>query len=484
MVTIEQLSRWLITLEGLTLFGNIRKHRTIQKFINLCETLLVIIDQDRTVKIEQSPVISLAQQRNLARAWAEFLEALFININPQKPVIDWEAHIVHLVLEDENPFTLALEHNAPSQLPQAMLALAKSDLEKLQELASLDTTLLAETVSALVNKPREAALRHADIISGPGDKTSINMHPEHTWPQFFAPDQSWSASIDAFGRWIHTHGAGMLGQHHAFIWKHRHNASNSLVAEEYLSPVLNADTVSLDDLSGYDEQRSVVLENTRRFVEGKAANNLLLYGDRGTGKSATVKAVCRAFEDRGLKLIEVRKRDLMHFETIAETLSSRGLKFVLFIDDLSFEETDDTFTGLKALLEGGLERRPNNMVIYATSNRRHLVKERFADRPTTAMAAEAQATGDVRAFDTMQEQLSLADRFGVTVVFTAPTQEEYLAIVEAIAARRDLLPQGDLARQQFRQNALRWERWFNGRSPRTAQQFVDWLSGGEGFPWD
>ncbi|WP_304223034.1 ATP-binding protein [Gracilinema caldarium] len=483
MVTIEQLSRWLISIEGLTLFGNIRKHWTIHKFINLCETLLGI-------EIEQSPVISLAQQRNLARAWAEFAEALFLDIDPKHPFIDWETHIVTLVLGDENPFTLALEHNTPDKLPQAMLALAKSDLDRLKELASIDTNLLAETVSDLINIVHEAALSHVAIISEPADMNNSDRNfravsnPHHFWQQLLVPTQPWSASIDAFGQWIHTHGAGILSQHHAFIWKHQHKISKSLMAEDYLSPVINADTVSLNDLSGYDEQRSVVLENTRRFVEGKAVNNLLLYGDRGTGKSATVKAVCRAFADRGLKLIEVRKRDLMHFETIAEIISSRGLKFVLFIDDLSFEETDDTFTGLKALLEGGLERRPSNMVIYATSNRRHLVKEHFADRPTTAMAAEAQATGDVRAFDTMQEQLSLADRFGVTVVFTTPTQEEYLAIAEAIAARRGLLPQGDLARQQFRQNALRWERWFNGRSPRTAQQFVDWLSGGKGFPWE
>ncbi|MFQ3546890.1 MAG: ATP-binding protein, partial [Termitinemataceae bacterium] len=237
------------------------------------------------------------------------------------------------------------------------------------------------------------------------------------------------------------------------------------------------------DLYGYEAQRSIVFDNTRSFVEGKRANNLLLYGDRGTGKSATVKAVCRAFAERGLKLIEVRKRDLLHFERIAETLAGRGLRFVLFIDDLSFEETDDTFTGLKALLEGGLEQRPENVVLYATSNRRHLVKERFADRPTTTAVAEALESGDVRAFDTMQEQLSLADRFGVTVVFSAPGQDEYLAIAEAIAEQRGLLGT-EQDRTKFRQDALRWERWFNGRSPRTAHQYVEWLAGGERFPWE
>jgi predicted AAA+ superfamily ATPase len=171
-----------------------------------------------------------------------------------------------------------------------------------------------------------------------------------------------------------------------------------------------------------------------------------------------------------------------------ETLGDRALRFIIFIDDLSFEETDDSFTTLKALLEGGIETKPPNTVIYATSNRRHLVKERLADRPSLAGAA----SGDVRAFDTMQEQFSLADRFGLTVVFAAPDQEEYLRIAEFVAGQRGLLPEDgtDEARRLFRENALRWERWFNGRSPRTAVQYVDWIAGlplprdGSGFPWD
>jgi predicted AAA+ superfamily ATPase len=179
---------------------------------------------------------------------------------------------------------------------------------------------------------------------------------------------------------------------------------------------------------------------------------------------------------------------------ILDMLAGRALRFVIFIDDLSFETADDSFRSLKALLEGGIETRPANVVVYATSNRRHLVKERLADRPNSAEAAQAAesghapATGDIRAFDTMQEQFSLADRFGLTVVFTAPGQEEYLRIAEYIAERRGVLTgaSGEAARQLFRDNALRWERWFNGRSPRTAVQYVDWVAGSNGgkFPWE
>jgi predicted AAA+ superfamily ATPase len=258
----------------------------------------------------------------------------------------------------------------------------------------------------------------------------------------------------------------------------------------YLCPVQNPDPVRIGDLCGYEEQRSTVIANTLRFLEGKQANNLLLYGDRGTGKSATVKAVCNEYADRSLKLIEINKQDLTQLRAIMDMLAERAPGFVLFIDDLSFETADDSFRGLKALLEGGVETRPKNVVIYATSNRRHLVKERTADRPTTAEAAEAISTGDVRAFDAMQEQFSLADRFGLTVVFTAPAQEEYLCIAEHIAERRGIFSttvnaaSATAERERFRNNALRWERWFNGRSPRTAVQYVDWVSGGADFPWE
>jgi predicted AAA+ superfamily ATPase len=258
--------------------------------------------------------------------------------------------------------------------------------------------------------------------------------------------------------------------------------------------VRHPDPVRLSDLYEYGGQRSVVLANTASFIRGRPANNLLLYGDRGTGKSATVKAVCREYAEKGLRLVELRKKDVLCIPRVMEALASRSLRFVLFIDDLSFEETGESFTSLKALLEGGAESKPQNVVIYATSNRRHLVKERLADRPA----------GEVRAFDSMQEQFSLSDRFGVTVIFLSPTQDEYLETACFLAEKRGLLkadgapayaapahkgrgsesgvPRGE--REVFRCNALRWEKWFNGRSPRTAVQYLDWVESGAAFPWE
>jgi predicted AAA+ superfamily ATPase len=286
----------------------------------------------------------------------------------------------------------------------------------------------------------------------------------------FPKDADWGGALQKLGTYIRAHGAGELGLYSSFSWS----------TGAALRPVLNRDHITLADLTGYEDQRAIVVANTLRFLEGKSAqggaNNLLLYGDRGTGKSATVKAVCNEYAGRGLRLIEVRKGNLPELPAILDTLASRALRFIVCIDDLSFESTDDSFTGLKALLEGHVESRPANVVVYATSNRRHLVKERLSDRPSSAE--------DIRAFDTMQEQFSLADRFGITVVYTAPNQDEYLQIACFIGRQRGVLGTGEAEIQRFRDNALRWERWFNGRSPRTAVQYVEWVAGGEGFPWE
>ncbi|MCL6635108.1 MAG: ATP-binding protein [Peptococcaceae bacterium] len=198
------------------------------------------------------------------------------------------------------------------------------------------------------------------------------------------------------------------------------------------------------------------------------ANNVLLYGDRGTGKSSTVKALLNHYRDRGLRLVEVAKGDLNGFALIARQLRDRPQRFIIFVDDLSFEESEVAYKELKAVLEGGLESRPANVLIYATSNRRHLVREHFSDR-----AAPAGPDGEVRGNDTVQEKLSLADRFGITVLFTSPDRALYLDIVRGLAKQRGIsLAEGELERR-----ALLWEAWHNGRSGRTARQFVDQISG-------
>jgi predicted AAA+ superfamily ATPase len=222
---------------------------------------------------------------------------------------------------------------------------------------------------------------------------------------------------------------------------------------------------------GYEREREPAIRNAERFAAGLPANNVLLYGERGTGKSSTVKALLNEFGDQGLRLIEISKEHLGDFPELMAAVRNRRQRFVLYVDDLSFEEQETHYKALKAILEGGIEARPDNIVLYATSNRRHIVRERFADR-------SASADDDVHTMDTMEEKLSLSDRFGIRVRFGAPDQVRYLEIVRGIAQRRRVA----LSDDEIERRALSWARRQNGRSGRTARQFVDALIGELALP--
>ena len=218
------------------------------------------------------------------------------------------------------------------------------------------------------------------------------------------------------------------------------------------------DPIRLSGLKGYDYQRSLAVDNTVAFLEGLSANNCLLYGDRGTGKSSTVKALLNEYYTEGLRMVEMPKESLGDFSKLVEKIAPLPLKFIVFIDDLSFSQQDDTFAALKAVLEGGVASRPDNTLIYATSNRRHLVRETFSDR-----------MGDeVHASDTMQESLSLADRFGLAINFTTPDRARFLEIVRALAEERGI--EEDM--RLIEAGAERWATERGGRSPRCAKQYI------------
>lgn len=268
--------------------------------------------------------------------------------------------------------------------------------------------------------------------------------------------EPWSNHTDELVAFVQKAGAGPFNRAAAFSWDPQ---SESLV------PVRRLDPTRIEDLIGYQRERQKVLDNTERLLQGEPAQHMLLYGDRGTGKSATVKALVHAYQDDGLKLVELSKRHLDSLPRLLEILSQRASKFVLFVDDLSFEGEETEYKELKALLEGSVHAPPQNVKVYATSNRRHLVRESFTDRAGIE-------NNDVRARDTLEETMSLADRFGITVVFTAPGEEEYLAIVRGLAAQRGI----DLPLETLEAKALRWARWQNGRTARTARQFIDTLT--------
>jgi predicted AAA+ superfamily ATPase len=223
--------------------------------------------------------------------------------------------------------------------------------------------------------------------------------------------------------------------------------------------------VSLAELVAYEREREPLIRNTERFLAGLPAHHALLYGLPGTGKSSTVKAIMNEYAHQGLRLVEVKKEDLAELQEVLEILGERGRRFVLFVDDLSFEEHEVEYKALKALLEGSVEEPPENVRLYATSNRRNLIRESFSER------GDGPAGDDVHARDTMQEKLSLAARFGLRLTFPSPDQARYLEIVAGLAGERGLtIPAEDL-----RERALLWDRWHAGRSGRTARQFVDEL---------
>ena len=251
-------------------------------------------------------------------------------------------------------------------------------------------------------------------------------------------------------------GTGRSTAYTAFVWERYDNEDEGRLRE-----IKEPDPVRLKDLIGYESQKQEIIENTENFLKGIPANNLLLYGARGTGKSSTVKAILNEYADEGLRLIEVDKEQLGDFTRIIRLLRYKKQKFIIFVDDLVFAENEASYSALKTILEGRVENRPDNILIYATTNRRHLVQEKFSDRE------------DVNYKDTREEKLSLADRFGITISFLAPNQIEFLQIVKGIVESRNI----EIDEKELESEALKWEKWHNGRSPRSAVQFANWLEG-------
>jgi predicted AAA+ superfamily ATPase len=348
--------------------------------------------------------------RNLARAlWRE--------------EISLQAYLIDQVLYAENRFTQASERGAVSE---ALLAVARQDLHHLSVLFRVEPGAGPDLPPF---QPAPAGMRRR-----------------------LAATPDWSELAEELSQYYRAHGAGEFGRFHAFRWE-----SGKLVG------ISDPDPIRLEELVGQAEARTVILQNTEQFLRGLPANNLLLYGDRGTGKSSTVKALVHRYGPQGLRLVEVDRTDLREIGQIMRLLRTKAQRFILFLDDLSFERDETEYKRFKSLMEGGLERRPDNVLVYATTNRIHLISESHADRQ-----------GDeVHTRDTLQEIASLSDRFGRTVIFPSPNQEEYLAIVTALAAQRGLAIPAD----ELRQLALQWALWQNGRSGRTARQFIDDLCG-------
>ncbi|MEL7598341.1 MAG: ATP-binding protein, partial [Clostridiaceae bacterium] len=258
-----------------------------------------------------------------------------------------------------------------------------------------------------------------------------------------------------------AYGVGVFGLNKAF------RISKKEEGKVEFCPINNMDKVLLDDLIGYEIQKKALIDNTEAFVEGRKANNVLMFGDSGTGKSTSVKAIVNQYYDRGLRMIEIYKHQFKDLSTVISQIKNRNYKFIIYMDDLSFEDFEIEYKFLKAVIEGGVETKPENILIYATSNRRHLIKETWND------CSDMEHNGEVHRSDTMEEKLSLVNRFGVTIYFSKPSKKEFNNIVIELAKKMNL----DIPEEKLIAEANKWEMRHNGVSGRTAQQFINYFSG-------
>ncbi len=338
---------------------------------------------------------------------------------------DFGDHLLLLVLESENPAVRS--YGARKPLPGVMEDSLQQELETLTFLSSLSPQALA------------------DYAGG----------RNHHLPEFDNTRHDFTAVYTRRLAEVETRGYGIFAKYHMF----------NVDEEGQLKAVKNPDGQRLSDLTGYEREREQVLINTRALLRGLPAANILLYGDAGTGKSSTVKAVGNEYSDRGLRLVEIRKNQIYSIPALMDSLAENPLKFILFIDDLSFPDNDADFTALKAILEGNVSARPDNLVVYATSNRRHMMRQQFSDRQGD----------DVHLSDTLEEQASLAARFGLTVTFLKPDAELYADIVRNLAQEYNLRTPVATLVKESEKHALR----HGGRSPRVAKQFIEYAKARE-----
>lgn len=382
---------------------------------------------------EQPDVGAVAESYGLL--WRELMDA------PERLLPDaGRSYLVRAVLEDENPFSLSAERAA---LTPALVEQARRELRLLGALFDLEA-------EGLLRMVEEAAPDLEGFWTAPRFEPQPDVSPRRGATRMLARTQDWGARAEDLAEHFAAHGAGPFGRHAAFRWRDGH-----------LAAVPRPDATYLSELVGYERERAPLVANTERFLAGLPAHHALLYGPPGTGKSSTVKALLTEYADRGLRLVELDKGDLGELPEVLRALERRGPRFVLFVDDLSFEEHEVEYKRLKAFLEGSVEEPPGNVRLYATSNRRNIVRESFADREED----------DVHARDTMQEKLSLSARFGLRVTFPSPDQARYLQIVSGLAQQRGI----KLANDEVEERAKLWDRWHAGRSGRTARQFVDEL---------
>ncbi len=368
----------------------------------------------------------------------------------------WHNYLTFLLITSENPFSITCEKVGANE--GSVNYFAKGDFRAFKELFDYDFGRLEEFlgVDCFSRISHYQAIGKKELmynknVSEKVQALSARLEAAKDENEFF----------DCVIGFYKDYGVGMFGLNKAF------RISSDAKEEVVFHPINNMDTVMLDDLVGYELQKKKLIDNTTAFVQGKKANNVLLFGDSGTGKSTSIKAIVNAFYPQGLRMIEIYKHQFKDLSAVIARIKNRNYKFIIYMDDLSFEEFEVEYKFLKAVIEGGVETRPDNILIYATSNRRHLIKENWSDRD------DIEHDNGMHRSDTMEEKLSLVNRFGVTICYSKPSQKEYFRIVTELAKRAGI-PMGE---KELCAEANKWELSHGGISGRTAQQFVNYLLG-------
>ena len=370
----------------------------------------------------------------------------------------WQNYLTFVLIMDENPFSLTCEKIGASEGASAN-HFAKNDFQAFYELFHYDFGPIEQALGIdcftqlsdykAISKPE---LMYNKNVSEKVQTLSRRLAAAKDAEEFFE-------GITGFYR---DYGVGMFGLNKAF----RIYCPEGSTRVEFKA-INNMDQVVLDDLIGYEIQKKKLVDNTKAFVEGRKANNVLLFGDSGTGKSTSIKAIVNEFYDQGLRMIEFYKHQFASLSNVIAQIKNRNYKFIIYMDDLSFEEFEIEYKFLKAVIEGGVETKPENILIYATSNRRHLIKENWSDRNDVTVQ------NGMHQSDTMEEKLSLVHRFGVTINYSKPSQKEYFNIAIQLARRLGVT----LYDEEIRAEANKWELSHGGISGRTAQQFANYLAG-------
>ena len=375
----------------------------------------------------------------------------------------WHNYLAYLIATTETPFTLVSEKVGANQ--GSVNAFALGDFRIFRELfhydfSPIESALGVNCFSILENytavgKPERVFNRS---VSEKVQELSERIEAVGSEESAQSPEQKMYDIITGFYK---EYGVGKFGLNKAF------RVNDEDKGREFLIPITATSDVQLEDLIGYEMQKQKLIANTEAFVQGRMANNVLLYGDAGTGKSTSIKAILNRYYSQGLRMIEVYKHQFKDLQRIISEIKNRNYRFIIYMDDLSFEEFEIEYKYLKAVIEGGLETKPENILIYATSNRRHLIKETWGDR-------NDRSDDEMHRSDTVQEKLSLVARFGVTIGYFKPSHQEYLHIVNELARR---YPEITLSEKELALLANQWELRSGGASGRTAQQFINYLVG-------